>query len=200
MAARRGFHLSRIKSVPARLTAALVLFGVLFLAAPNASAQACSVVGSGATNAAGNSIPIWSCSPDADNAARAYVPQPLPDVWGAIAISTSLKWGISWNYKSEADAKAAALKSCKAVSNVKDCKIAVTVADVCVSLALSKPERLYAVGGPTGAVNYADMNANLHCQRAGGRSCAIATSFCADGIRHVLQDKDNAAPFGRIRR
>ncbi len=180
----------------------LIALLTVFAGGAYAHAQGCSVVGAGATNAAGNSIPIWSCNPE-DEGHRAYVPPPLPDVWGALAISTSLQWATVWNYKSEAAARAAALQRCKSISSVKDCKIAVAIADVCVSLALSKPQRLYAIGGPTGAVNFADMNANLRCQRAGGRACTIATSFCADGIRHIVRDPDapsTPTPSGRTRR
>jgi hypothetical protein len=112
-------------------------------------------------------------------------PPPLPDVWGAIAVSPStLLVGNSWNYKSEEDSAARALKECQAAAKVGDCKVVIKVADVCVSLAISKPEKVYAVGGPTGAISYANGNAMLHCQRAGGRSCAVVTSFCADGVRH----------------
>lgn len=177
------------------LPLALIVF--CLIGAISAHAQACSVVGAGATNAAGNSIPIWSCD-EGPNVTNAYTPPPLPDVFGAIAVATNLDWGISWNYKSEAEAKAEALRRCKLVSHRNDCKVAVSVADVCVSLSISKANRLYAIGGPTGAVNYAEANSNLHCQRAGGKACVIATSLCADGIRHTVPMNDGTAvPFGR---
>ncbi|MBZ5606068.1 MAG: DUF4189 domain-containing protein, partial [Acidobacteriia bacterium] len=76
-------------------------------------------------------------------------PPPLPDVWGAIAVSPSaLVQGHSWNYKSEEEARQRALKECAASTVAKDCKVVVTVADVCVALAISKPERIYTIGGP----------------------------------------------------
>jgi hypothetical protein len=184
--------------MPTASPSRLLLFVALCLALPAASrAQACSVSGGGATNAAGNSIPIWTCD-DGPAVTNRYVPPPLPDVFGAIAVATNLDWGTAWNFKSEAAAQAEALRRCKAASHRTDCKVAVTVADVCVSLSISKPNRLYAVGGPTGAVNYAEANSNLHCQRAGGKACVIATSFCADGIRHTVpMDSSTAVPFGR---
>jgi len=124
---------------------------------------------------------------------------PLPDVWGAIALSPStLDYGTSWNYKSEKDAASRALQECQKSTSAKDCKLVVTVADVCVALALSKPEKVFAVGGPTGAVNYAAGNATLKCQRAGGKTCAVSTSFCADGIKHETKlPSATPAPFGR---
>jgi hypothetical protein len=125
-------------------------------------------------------------------------PPPLPDVWGAIAVSpSSLDYGTSWNFANEKDAGARAIQECQKISGAKDCKLAVTVADICVALAVSKPEKIYAVGGPTGAVNYASGNASLHCQRAGGKSCAVTTAFCADGIEHEVSSSSAPAPFGR---
>ncbi len=187
--------LSRVKHV-----LPLALLVVFLFSNAAAHAQACYVVGVGATNAAGNSIPTWSCD-DGPNVKSAYTPPPLPDVFGAIAIATNLDWGTAWNYESEAAAKAEALRQCKTISHRNDCKIAVTVADVCVSLSISKANRLYAIGGPIGAVNYAEANGTLHCQRAGGKACVVATSFCADGIRHTVPMNDGTAvPFGRIGR
>lgn len=125
-------------------------------------------------------------------------PPPLPDVWGAIAVSaSSLDYGTSWNFNNEKDAGSRALQECQKATGAKDCKVVVTVADVCVALALSKPDKIFSVGGPTGAVNYASGNATLHCQRAGGKSCAIMTSFCADGVRHETKAPSTPAPFGR---
>jgi hypothetical protein len=119
------------------------------------------------------------------------------DVWGAIAVSPTTLYAISSrNYGSEQAAKIAALKACS-VKGARDCVIAVTVADTCVALAISKAEKIRAVGGPTGALNFATGNAMLHCQRAGGRSCQIATDTCADGIDHEISLPQNSVPFGR---
>jgi Domain of unknown function (DUF4189) len=128
-------------------------------------------------------------------------PPPLPDVFGAIAVSAStLSYGTSWNYKSKQDADARALQECEKSTSAKDCKIVVTVADVCVALATSKPERVFGVGGPIGASNYAAGNATLKCQRAGGKSCVVNTQFCADGIKHeTALPSSKPAPFGRVK-
>jgi hypothetical protein len=124
-----------------------------------------------------------------------------PDVWGALAISPStLDWGSSWNFSSKRAAIDQALTNCRASPHkAKDCKIEVTFPDICVALAISKPDGRYSLGGPIGAADYADGNALLLCHRAGGKDCAIATDFCADGIRHVVGPRP-AAPPGRIRR
>ena len=119
-----------------------------------------------------------------------------PDVWGAVAVSPStLLEGHSWNSKSEQDASKRALKECQAASKAGDCTVVVKVADLCVSLAISKPEKVYAVGGPTGAITNANSNAMLRCERAGGRSCEVVTAFCADGVRHEAGRAP--APIGR---
>jgi hypothetical protein len=107
-------------------------------------------------------------------------------VWGALAVSAStLSWGASWNYNDEAAASQNAMSRCRA-GGASDCKVAVTVADVCVSLAASPGKKVFAIGGPIGAANYAEDAALAKCKRAGGQACAVTTSFCADGIQHVV--------------
>ena len=115
------------------------------------------------------------------------LPPPKPDVWGAIAIAPDLNWGTSWNFKTKEAAQAEAIRRCQSQHGAGSCKVATIVADVCVSLAISAAEKIYHVGGPTGAINFADDNAKLLCQCAGGRNCVIATNFCADRERHMLQ-------------
>ncbi len=169
--------------------------GVLWPATRGECAQRCPVCG----NDAVCTSMYESCMNTCMNGPARPAPAPLPDVWGAIAVSPStLLDGHSWNFKSEQDATKAALKECQTTSKASDCKVIVTVADVCVSLAISRPEKVYAVGGPTGAISYANGNATLHCQRAGGKSCEILTSFCADGIRHgEARAPASTIPFGR---
>jgi hypothetical protein len=108
-------------------------------------------------------------------------PPPKPDVWGAIAVSTTLFWGASWNKKTREEAERDALQRCHAGAGESPCKIKVSVADVCVSLVISSKEHVATIGGPTGATNYAEAAATLRCQRAGGHSCKVMISFCADG-------------------
>ncbi len=124
--------------------------------------------------------------PSCSQGRAAPAPPPKPDVWGALAVSPStLNSGASWNYKSEADAAQSALDRCRK-TGVSDCKVERTVADVCVALATSKTERIFGIGGPTGAGNFADNAALLKCRRGGGTSCIVQASFCADGERHEL--------------
>jgi hypothetical protein len=114
-------------------------------------------------------------------------PPPKPDVWGAIAVSpTSLDRGTSATYPTKEGAADSAMAACRA-SGPKDCKIAILVADVCVSFVESFSTRKYFVGGPAGASNFSENNGNLQCTRSGATDCKLMDSFCADGgMRHVL--------------
>jgi hypothetical protein len=129
---------------------------------------------------------FWPCPLGQNNTKQ---PPPLPDVWGAVAVSPStLLWGASWNFKSREGAAADALKRCLASGNgATDCKVVLKVADVCTALVVSAPEKIYQIGGPTGATNFASDNGILKCQRARGKSCRAVISFCADGVNHVLK-------------
>ena len=134
---------------------------------------------------------------------------PKPDVWGAIAVSSSnLAWGTGINQTTKAAAQNLAMQRCGA--RATDCKLINTVADVCVALIMSDAQKIIKVGGPIGASNFAEDNGILQCQRAGGQHCAVATSFCADGQAHVLKGKTiysngnpifvpegSSGPFGR---
>ena len=44
---------------------------------------------------------------------------------------------------------------------------------------------------PSGAANIAEDAALARCRRAGGKTCALTTSFCADGVRHNLNGHTN---------
>jgi hypothetical protein len=116
-------------------------------------------------------------------------PAPRPDVWGAVAVSPSTLFeGHAFNYKTQQEAETRALKECRNMTRATDCKIVANVVDVCIALAESKPDKVYAVSSPSPGNTFADKNAILHCQRAGGRYCAVVTSLCADGVRHQVYD------------
>jgi hypothetical protein len=175
-----------------RLAVICVVGFAAFLAVP-AAAQEGSTCGMVETP---QGPQFWGPCPNQRNQRQAA---PEPDVWGAIAVSpTTLVYGTAWKFQSEQAAKNWALKDC-AKKGPRDCRVAVSVADVCVALAISKSERVAVIGGPTGANNFASSNATLHCQRAGGRSCQIAIAFCADGIDHEVKVRADSVPFGRRR-
>ena len=105
------------------------------------------------------------------------------DQWGAVAASpTTLASGNSWNFASRQDANARALKEC-AANGARDCKVVAAVANVCVAYAASMPEKVYGVSGAERTIKIASSDALAQCQRAGGRSCVVDVSFCADGVR-----------------
>ena len=105
------------------------------------------------------------------------------DAWGAVAASpTTLASGNSWNFASREDAHARALKEC-ADNGARDCKVVAAVANDCVAYAASMPEKVYGVSGAVRTTKVAKGDALAQCQRAGGRSCVVDVSFCADGVR-----------------
>jgi len=105
------------------------------------------------------------------------------DVWGVVAASpTTLASGNSWNLASRQDANARALKEC-AANGVRDCKVVAAVANDCVAYAASMPEKVYGVSGAVRTTKAASSDALRQCQRAGGQSCVVDVSFCADGVR-----------------
>jgi hypothetical protein len=57
------------------------------------------------------------------------------------------------------------------------------VANVCVAYAASALEKVFGVSGAVHTIKIASSDALAQCQRAGGRSCAVDVSFCADGVR-----------------
>ncbi len=176
-------HNSGIRKHDLRL-AMLFFFGLIIVAGMMVAATPVQAGVCGMVVTPTGEDEFWPC-PNQPNVPQA---PPEPDVWGAIAVSpTSLVWGSSWNYDSMEEAESNALKQCQSTSEGKDCKIALNVADVCVALVMSLPENIYVTGGPTGATNFATGNAMLKCKRAGGKACAVITSFCADGINHVLK-------------
>jgi hypothetical protein len=137
-------------------------------------------------------IPLYFTSALAQDYPAMVAPS-LPDVWGALAVSPSLlSWGASWNYKDEAAASRSAITRCR-TSGASDCKVAVTVADACVSLATSTGQKVFAIGGPIAAADSAERAALTQCKRTGGQACAVTTSFCADGVHHVVNGSSPAA-------
>jgi hypothetical protein len=123
----------------------------------------------------------------AQNAMRPCKPKPVPQVgvWGAIATAPNMGWGSIGNRPTEAAARAEAIRLCQSKNPGSICKVAVAVPDACVALAMSDADNISRISGPIGAVDVAENNAMLQCQRAGGRSCVIKKSLCADGINHV---------------
>jgi hypothetical protein len=137
---------------------------------------------------------------------KANAPPPKPDVWGAIAVSPStLRFAASWNYHSEAAASALALGQCQRYG-ARDCQVT-AVADVCVALIESQAEKVYFIGGPVGLSNFAEDAAMARCKRAGGKSCTVMTSFCAEGqarkilTGHTVESNGNPifVPDGPVR-
>ena len=109
-----------------------------------------------------------------------------PSLWGAIAWSKSTGgWGVSWKLSTPQAAKDYAMGQC-AKSGAKDCAVNTMLADdLCTALAVSQPEKVFGIG-LSGVIDFATPTATYRCQKAGGRSCKIASTFCADGVTRVM--------------
>ena len=111
---------------------------------------------------------------------------PTPSLWGAIAWSrTTAGWGVSWKFSTQQAAKDYAMGQC-AKSGAKDCTVNTLIADnLCTALAISQPEKVFGIG-LSGVTDTASDTATYRCKAAGGRSCKIASTFCADGVTRVM--------------
>jgi hypothetical protein len=109
-----------------------------------------------------------------------------PSLWGAIAWSRSTAgWGVSWKFSTQQAAKDYAMGGC-AKSGAKDCAVNTLIADnLCTALAISLPEKVFGIG-LSGVTDLASDTATYRCKAAGGKSCKIARSFCADGVTRVM--------------
>jgi hypothetical protein len=109
-----------------------------------------------------------------------------PSLWGAIAWSRSTAgWGVSWKFSTQQAAKDYAMGEC-AKSGAKDCAVNTLIADnLCTALAISVPEKVFGIG-LSGVIDFATPTATFRCQKAGGRSCKIVSTFCADGVTRVM--------------
>ena len=109
---------------------------------------------------------------------------PLPDVWGAIAISPALQTSYSYQFRSQALAETAAIDDCRTRYKQPSCKVLVAFEDICAAVAVSAPERIVKISKPTPVVNWAEAKVLQDCRAAGGKACMVAASHCADHVRH----------------
>jgi hypothetical protein len=90
--------------------------------------------------------------------------------------STSREWGASWREQSEAAANRDALLIC-ARSGRKDCKVVLSGANNCLSLAES-PDGAWAAADSVLDRTDAISKATNSCRKYGGRSCAVVVTPC----------------------
>jgi hypothetical protein len=98
--------------------------------------------------------------------------------YAAIAKSAvTFAWGASWHETTQENANRSALQSCSH-SGQKDCKVAITGGNNCLSLAESAPDGAWAA-----SFSNLDRNGAIHaaaalCQKNGGRDCSVVVSPC----------------------
>jgi hypothetical protein len=98
--------------------------------------------------------------------------------YSAIAKSAAtFAWGASWHETSQENANRSAIQGC-AHTGHNDCKVAITGANNCLSLAESTPDGAWA----TSSSNL-DRNDVIHvvvaaCKKYGGRDCSVVVSPC----------------------
>jgi hypothetical protein len=117
-----------------------------------------------------------------------------PSVYGAIAISRStMAYGTAEKFSTQQAANDFAVKDC-AKKGAKDCSLFQAFANnLCAALALSVPDKAASIG-LSGIMTFASSIATLRCQQAGGKSCVVAISFCADGVTRV-SDPNSSGVF-----
>src|SRR5450432_801002 len=150
--ASRILRLDRALSIVVAISSAAIMTGVLVT---GAFAQTDDVQ-EHRDRVRNSCILVGNCNqPDQNNGRPA---SPEPDVWGAIAVSPTISPpGYSYQWATEQAARNGALQNCLSKGG-RNCKVVVTFADICAALAVSKPEKIQVVGGPTGADNYAASN------------------------------------------
>jgi len=108
-----------------------------------------------------------------------HVPSRQADLFGAVAVSTStLSWGSAKNYRSRAEAEAAALQGCR--RHASDCQVGSWVMNGCVALATGRSFlRTHWSSSHARNQTSAENSALADCNSRA--SCSIAISECSGG-------------------
>ena len=95
-------------------------------------------------------------------------------------------WGYSVHKSSAAAAEAAAIADCN-LKGSRDCKVAVTGVNNCLSLALSKSDGAWSAQASDMDRSGAISKATNDCRQRGGRSCAVVISPCGRSAEGAAQ-------------
>jgi Domain of unknown function (DUF4189) len=161
------------------VTWTVLLMGLaLLLAVPHARAQfegqGCYISGYDPDPYDSASQPIWECP----GKGRTYPPEFQGTWYASIAKSDgSYSWGASWHHDSAASAERAALALCRK-GNHNDCKVAITGANNCLSLAISVPDGAWATFSSDYDRSDAISKATRSCQHYGGKNCRVVVTPC----------------------
>jgi len=126
---------------------------------------------------------VQSCLKDLNGPAKTMSLQPVPVLYGAIAIEDrTLITGFAKGEASRADAERQALAKCRSAGGSQaGCKIAVWGHNTCLALATSQ-----ASNGAGNSWGYAwsddgwvsRKEATAACRKDGGANCKVAVTFC----------------------
>jgi hypothetical protein len=91
--------------------------------------------------------------------------------------SSSINWGASWREPSMAAAVRDAQRSCERAGS-RDCKIVVSGANNCMSLAISRRDGFWGSADSNTDRSMAISKAMNACRRVGGRQCSVVVTPC----------------------
>ncbi len=120
-------------------------------------------------------LPEYDCS----NQKRGPQAPVFVGTWySAIAKSAAtLAWGASWHETTQVYASRSALASC-ARSGQKDCKVAISGGNNCISLAESLGDGAWGVASNGMGRGGAITDATNFCRKYGGKNCAVVVTPC----------------------
>jgi hypothetical protein len=123
----------------------------------------------------GTGIPEYDCSYQKS--------APHPPVFAGTWYSSIAKsvatyaWGASWHETTQAAADQSAVLSC-AKSGQKDCKVVMTGANNCLSLAESSPDGIWGAAASDMDRQGAIVSATNTCRKYGGKNCSVVVTPC----------------------
>jgi len=150
----------------------VLLFAALSAAAAHAQTMdGCYIL----TFEPGTQLPVYDCTYQKRGP---QAPVFVGTWYSAIAKSAAtFAWGASWHETTQENANKSAMQSCTHTGH-NDCKIAITGANNCLSLAESTPDGAWAASFSNLDRNDAIHAAAALCKKNGGRDCSVVVSPC----------------------
>ena len=106
---------------------------------------------------------------------------PLLGKFGSISISnSSLEYGTSWGYPTQAAANARATTECNARTPNADCQTRFNMGETCGGMSMSAMRNQVFIVGDN-SKNMAAAYALAQCQATGAEDCMVRENFCSAG-------------------